>query len=146
MFYPPQFVDATEQQYQQEQQQRKELELLLFKQRLQQALLSTSPPSPMSATLGHPNRSCVSCKKRKVKCDRKTPSCTACQKSKHRCHYSSYSPPVLTEELQQPEDEGIKAIRQKIEELDNNTRLRWERFQKMMATCQPAMSVKVITL
>ncbi|CAG8435734.1 6214_t:CDS:2 [Diversispora eburnea] len=45
--------------------------------------------------LGHPNRSCASCKKRKVKCDRKTPSCTACQKSKYKCHYTSYSPPVF---------------------------------------------------
>jgi len=144
MFYPQQFIASTEQ-YQQEQQQRKELELLLLKQHLQQHLLSTPPPSPMSATLGHPNRSCVSCKKRKVKCDRKTPSCTACQKSKHRCHYTSYSPPVLTEEPQQPdEDEGIKAIRQKIEELDNTTRLRWERFQKMMsaAAYQPSMAAK----
>ncbi|RHZ75944.1 hypothetical protein Glove_208g110 [Diversispora epigaea] len=46
--------------------------------------------------LGHPNRSCASCKKRKVKCDRKTPSCTACQKSKYKCQYTSYSPPVFS--------------------------------------------------
>ncbi|CAG8530134.1 hypothetical protein C2G38_2034780 [Gigaspora rosea] len=56
-------------------------------------LYCTPPPSPMANNLGHPNRSCVSCKKRKVKCDRKTPSCAACLKSKHRCQYTSYSPP-----------------------------------------------------
>ncbi|CAG8537271.1 9873_t:CDS:2 [Racocetra persica] len=55
-------------------------------------LLYCTPPHspvPMSSNLGHPNRSCVSCKKRKVKCDRKTPSCAACVKSKHRCYYTS---------------------------------------------------------
>ncbi|CAG8480289.1 10031_t:CDS:2 [Cetraspora pellucida] len=76
-------------------------------------LYCTPPSSPMSMSnnLGHPNRSCVSCKKRKVKCDRKTPSCAACLKSKHRCYYTSYSPPeeALTNI---PEDEAIKAIRQ----------------------------------
>lgn len=142
MFYQTQFVIPAEQyqyQIQQEEQQRKELELLLYKHiQLQQTHLNTPPASPMSATLGHPNRSCASCKKRKVKCDRKTPSCTACQKSKHRCHYTSYSPPVLTEEQthQADGDEEIKAIKQKIEELDNNTRLRWERFQKLMNNYQ----------
>jgi len=148
MFYQTQFVIPAEQyqyQIQQEEQQRKELELLLYKHiQLQQTHLNTPPASPMSATLGHPNRSCASCKKRKVKCDRKTPSCTAYQKSKHRCHYTSYSPPVLNEEqTHQPDgDEEIKAIKQKIEELDNNTRLRWERFQKLMSNYQQPVKVK----
>jgi hypothetical protein len=147
MFYPQQFLTPTEHfQYQEEQQQRKELEQLLKQQLIQQTiLLNTPPPSPMSATLGHPNRSCASCKKRKVKCDRKTPSCSACQKSKHRCQYTSYSPPVFTEEPQQPdEDEGIKAIKQKIEELDNNTKLRWDHLQKIMSAAyqQPTMTSK----
>lgn len=143
MFYQQQQFLSPEQ-FQQEEQQRRELEQLL-KQHLfhQSLLLSTPPPSPMSATLGHPNRSCASCKKRKVKCDRKTPSCTACQKSKHRCQYTSYSPPVFNEEPQQHnEDEEIKAIKQKIEELDNAARLRWEHFQKMMSACQPTISSK----
>lgn len=143
MFYQPEQY----QQYQQEQEQRKELELLFKQQLLQQAIFSTPPPSPMTTALGHPNRSCVSCKKRKVKCDRKTPSCSACQKSKHRCHYTSYSPPVFTEELQQQrdEDEGIKAIKQKIEELDNTTRQRWEHVQRMYSNIknvQPAIAAK----
>src|SRR6266542_3916462 len=147
MFYQP----FEQYQYQQEQEQRKEFELLYKQQLLQQAqaLLSTPPPSPMATALGHPNRSCVSCKKRKVKCDRKTPSCTACQKSKHRCHYTSYSPPVFTEELQQPdEDESIKAIKQKIEELDATTRIRWEQFQRMLSdikNVQPTTVAKVKT-
>ncbi|KAF0512244.1 Ubiquinone biosynthesis O-methyltransferase [Gigaspora margarita] len=47
----------------------------------------------MPNNLGHPNRSCVSCKERKVKCDKKIPSCAVCLKSKHRCQYTSYSPP-----------------------------------------------------
>jgi len=58
-------------------------------------LLSTPPPSPMATALCYPNRSCMSCKRRKVKCDRKTPSCTACTKSKHSCQYTSYSPSPL---------------------------------------------------
>nr|CAG8527009.1 1721_t:CDS:2 [Entrophospora candida] len=63
-------------------------------------LLTTPPASPMAATLGYPNRSCVSCKRRKVKCDRLTPSCTACTKSKHNCQYTSYSPsqPLIYDE------------------------------------------------
>jgi hypothetical protein len=149
MFYQQQqYLSPTEQyQYQQEEQQRRELELLKQQIIHQSLLLSTPPPSPMSATLGHPNRSCASCKKRKVKCDRKTPSCTACQKSKHRCQYTSYSPPVFTEEPQQQhnEDEEIKAIKQKIEALDNATRLRWEHFQKMMSTYQPTMTTTKVT-
>ncbi|GBB97552.1 hypothetical protein RclHR1_00300031 [Rhizophagus clarus] len=143
MFYQTQYLSPTEQ-YQQEEQQRRELEQLLKQQLIHQSLLlSTPPPSPMSATLGHPNRSCASCKKRKVKCDRKTPSCTACLKSKHRCQYTSYSPPVFNEEPQQSnEDEEIKALKQKIEELDNAARLRWEHFQKVMSTYQPQMPTK----
>ncbi|CAG8443932.1 5354_t:CDS:2 [Scutellospora calospora] len=61
----------------------------------------------MANNLGHPNRSCVSCKKRKVKCDRKTPSCAACLKSKHRCHYTSYSPPEDSL-VSVPENEEIR--------------------------------------
>ncbi|CAG8573180.1 7832_t:CDS:2, partial [Ambispora gerdemannii] len=62
-------------------------------------LFVPSPPlSPMNTSaLGNPNRSCSSCKKRKVKCDRKTPSCSACIKSKNRCLYTSYSPPFLNQ-------------------------------------------------
>ncbi|RIA94583.1 hypothetical protein C1645_817744 [Glomus cerebriforme] len=143
MFYPPQFVTPTEQ-YQQEEQQRKlELEFLYKQQLIRQSLLISPPSSPMSATLGLPNRSCASCKKRKVKCDRKTPSCTACQKSKHRCQYTSYSPPVLTEEPQQPdEDREFKVLKQKIDEIHNHSRLRLEHIQKMVSTCQPTMTSK----
>ncbi|CAG8463050.1 7687_t:CDS:2 [Racocetra fulgida] len=89
-------------------------EQILMNHHPKPTLLYCTPPHsplPMSSNLGHPNRSCVSCKKRKVKCDRKTPSCAACVKSKHRCYYTSYSPPEDTLATV-PEDEAIKAIRQ----------------------------------
>ncbi|CAG8714855.1 320_t:CDS:2, partial [Acaulospora morrowiae] len=102
--------------------------------------LSTPPPSPMTATLGQPNRSCASCKKRKVKCDRKTPSCSACQKSKHHCHYTSYSPTtVITEETQfNGEDEVFRAMKQKFEEIDKQ---RWETF---IRNFNPALAAKCL--
>ncbi|KAG9291944.1 hypothetical protein G9A89_004882 [Geosiphon pyriformis] len=74
-------------------------------------LLMSAAMTPAGLALGNPNRSCISCKRRKVKCDRKTPSCSTCQKSKSSCYYTSYSPPALLSELQsrkhqQEVDEG----------------------------------------
>ena len=91
-------------------------------------------PAIMATTLGNPNRSCVSCKKRKVKCDRKVPACTSCAKSKLRCCYTSYSPPAFAEASMpvSDEDEGLRMLRERIDQVEAMGRERFEKLYKIL--------------
>ncbi|CAG8540451.1 95_t:CDS:2 [Ambispora leptoticha] len=99
-------------------------------------LFVPSPPlSPMNTSaLGSPNRSCSSCKKRKVKCDRKTPSCSACIKSKNRCLYTSYSPPAAflnqssPSSLSSPTFSQLRENDQQVESIKSENELENEHF------------------
>jgi hypothetical protein len=95
-------------------------------------------------TLGAPNRSCQSCKRRKVKCDRRTPSCQACVKSKLRCYYTSYSPPAYVEPAPvQDEDENVRHLRERLEAVEEIGRQRWDRIQKLAAELKALQAAKV---
>ncbi|CAG8462496.1 5313_t:CDS:2 [Paraglomus occultum] len=101
-------------------------------------------PAIMATTLGNPNRSCVSCKKRKVKCDRKVPACTSCAKSKLRCCYTSYSPPAFAEQSMPvtDEDEGLRMLRERIDQVEALGRERFDRLYKLLMEIKDSKSMQ----
>jgi hypothetical protein len=51
---------------------------------------STSPRSPIKSARSNPNppiQSCQLCRRRKIRCDKSTPSCTQCLKANTECVY-----------------------------------------------------------
>lgn len=58
-----------------------------------------SIPSPALSTFSRSITSCLSCRNRKVKCDRRTPRCSVCERGDYSCSYVSkpQSPALASE-------------------------------------------------
>jgi hypothetical protein len=100
---------------------------------------SSSSPSISASLLGNyarPITSCLPCRRRKVKCDRRQPICFTCERGNHSCSYVSSSQSPGLAALTPESSRVIKSTATKLSSTVSRINPRLQRLANILAQAQ----------